>query len=205
MNILILAIVLISIITISIAIKLSKKTEEKTEKDFWEREQEANFTRKKSLDDLDYITIPDSILALDDNVLSKLSSQKIVNLNGIPNTDLKLEYGAANITVLSEYDQNYSDLITRLSSIADEFITKANDNALSSTEKESAANTAVQILEFSTDIRSDIVKCWTDLAMLYISTNQKAKIHLLIKKAENVKTFRGPAILRHLNEILDNE
>lgn len=193
MNLIILAIVLMSMVTISIAIKISKKTEEKTEKDFWEREQEANFTRKKSLDDLDYIEIPENILSLKDSILTDLSQKKIVNLNGIPNTDLKLEYGAPNITILSEYDQNYSDLITRLTALSEDYIEKGESDK------------AVLILEYATDIKSDIVKCWTDLANLYIQNKEKNKIHLLIKKAEKVQTFRGPAILRHLNEILDSD
>lgn len=192
MNLIILAIVLISMVTISIAIKVSKKTEDKNEKNFWERETEANFTRKKSLGELDYITIPDSILELNDDIISGLSSKKIVNFNGIPNTDLKLEYGAANITELSEYDQNYSDLITRLSVMADGYI-ECNEIA-----------SAILILEYATDIKSDIVKCWTNLATIYNQNGEKAKIHVLIKKAENISTFRGPAILRHLNEILDS-
>ena len=70
---------------------------------FWDREQRANFTRKKPLDNLNYITIPDNILhmapasmtaeiqnCLKD--LGDLSSGKIVNLTGFTNTDLKLEY-----------------------------------------------------------------------------------------------------------------
>ena len=55
------------------------KTQQKQTADFWERESAANNTRKKSLDDLSYITIPDDIfldsvnesynLCLDDQVL----------------------------------------------------------------------------------------------------------------------------------------
>lgn len=191
MNLIILAIVLISMLAISIAIKKSKKVEENTEKDFWEREHEANFTRKKSIDDLNYISIPNEIIDLNNKNINVFTNKKIVNLNGIPNTDLKLEYGAPNITVLSEYDQNYTDLITTLAAEADAYM------------GENKINEARIVLEYATDINTDIARCWEALANIYINSDEKNLIHLLIKKAENIKTFRGTAILRKLNEILD--
>jgi len=191
MNLIILAIVLISMLAISIAIKKSKKVEENTEKDFWEREHEANFTRKKSIDDLNYISIPNEIIDLNNKNINVFADKKIVNLNGIPNTDLKLEYGAPNITILSEYDQNYTDLITTLASEADAYM------------GENKINEARIVLEYATDINTDIARCWEALANIYINSDEKNLIHLLIKKAENIKTFRGTAILRKLNEILD--
>ena len=42
------------------------------------------------------------------SLLTSLSTQPVVNLTGFTNTDLKLEYGTANITCLTEYDQNYT-------------------------------------------------------------------------------------------------
>ena len=191
MNLIILAIVLISMLAISIAIKKSKKVEENTEKDFWEREHEANFTRKKSIDDLNYISIPNEIIDLNNKNINVFADKKIVNLNGIPNTDLKLEYGAPNITILSEYDQNYTDFITTLAAEADAYM------------EENKINEARIVLEYATDINTDIARCWEALANIYINSDEKNLIHLLIKKAENIKTFRGTAILRKLNEILD--
>ena len=191
MNLIILAIVLISMLAISIAIKKSKKVEEIKEKDFWEREHEANFTRKKSIDDLNYISIPNEIIDLNNKNINVFADKKIVNLNGIPNTDLKLEYGAPNITILSEYDQNYTDLITTLAAEADAYM------------GENKINEARIVLEYATDINTDIARCWEALANIYINSDEKNLIHLLIKKAENIKTFRGTAILRKLNEILD--
>ena len=104
--------------------RLDKK-EHKLKEGYWDKETEANSVRKKSLDDLDYISIPYDLLpfdALPDNPIAKecreqlqeLTGSKIVNLTGISNTDLKLHYGAANITALSEYDQNYTSLVCAL-------------------------------------------------------------------------------------------
>lgn len=192
MNLIILAIVLMSTVAIAFAIKQSNKVEKKNEQSFWDREHEANFTRKKPIDNLEYIKIPESIIAINDDVINSLSGKKILNLNGIPNTDLKLTYGAANITELSEYDQNYTDLITRLDKLATEKI------------ESSDLDMAKELLIFATDINSDILRSWDQLANIYIGEDNKSVIHLLIKKAENIKSFRGPAILRRLNEILDS-
>ena len=83
--------------------------------DFWEKELAANRTKRKPLDDLNYIQIPLDTFpmsVLSDNpvilecheILTELSTEKIVNLTGISNTDLKLQYGAPNIKILSAYD-----------------------------------------------------------------------------------------------------
>ena len=81
--------------------RVSRKVEEKEEA-FWERELKANSVRKKSLDNLPYVHIPIDILPFntygDNQVLRSaeeellaLKDEKIVNLTGITNTDLKLE------------------------------------------------------------------------------------------------------------------
>ena len=96
-------------------VKKQTRKRRKDDKNFWVRENQANSVRRKSLDGLPYITIPlkrfPTRLMNDNDVvmeciqtLETLSSQKIVNLTGYTNTDLKLEYGTANITALSEYD-----------------------------------------------------------------------------------------------------
>lgn len=105
---------------------------------FWARESEANLTRKKNIDNLDYITIPLEKLPFLDNPpknistyekdIRKLSEQKILNLSGISNTELKLTYGAANFTRLSEYDENYSRMITTFYKWASALLEKGYTN-----------------------------------------------------------------------------
>ncbi|MGN0160193.1 MAG: hypothetical protein ACI4AQ_02260 [Lachnospiraceae bacterium] len=86
-------------------------------KAFWEKERQANLTRRKNIDNLDYITIcwealpflenPSEKIANCEKDMRSLEGQKILNLNGISNTDLKLTYGVANLPQLTEYDTNY--------------------------------------------------------------------------------------------------
>ena len=97
----ILASVIVFVLVLSRSIKRRNREKAKKEYNFWERESQANATRRKPLDNLDYITIPFEelpmeVLADDPKIseylelLEELSQKKIVNLTGYTNTDLKL-------------------------------------------------------------------------------------------------------------------
>ena len=112
MNLVFLASLIVFILFLSVRIKRQSRLQQDKEKSFWERERLANSVRKKPLDNLNYIQIPlenfpTHLLQEKEEVMEcislmeHLTSQKIVNLTGYSNTDLKLEYGTANITALS--------------------------------------------------------------------------------------------------------
>ena len=114
-----LASLIIPIIWLTYELKKHDRLEKNALNNFWQREKEANLVRKKPLDNLNYVKIPfdfipESLLCDQQEVqdclelLNKLSGKKIVNFTGFSNTDLKLEYGAANLTELSQYDENYT-------------------------------------------------------------------------------------------------
>ena len=85
-----------------------RRSEDATEA-FWSREYESNHIRKKDISDLSYIEIPLDALPLHvcssercislESQLTALAGKKIVNLSNLSNTDLKLTYGTANLTV----------------------------------------------------------------------------------------------------------
>ena len=106
-------------IWLSYQLRRQRKKEKNLNESFWEREAAANNTRKKPLDDVEFITIPfeflpmdtlkeDSAIAECQKILSTLGDQQIVNFTGLTNTDLKLQYGVANLNFLSECDQSYT-------------------------------------------------------------------------------------------------
>ena len=97
--------VLASCFILVIAIAIAGKKGEQSMKDklekFQERERAANEVRRQPIDDLDYLSIPEEFFDLptDDSsrdaaearrILETLREEKIVNLTGISNTDLKL-------------------------------------------------------------------------------------------------------------------
>ena len=190
-----------SIVGLCIAyyLKLShiRAIEAKADDAYWERERKASFTRKKPLDDLDYITIPPEILQMHPksitselqsilNNLNDLSSYKIVNLTGYSNTDLKLKYGTANITILSDYDFHYTNLVTLLQKLAEKLHENGED-AL-----------AAQTLEFAISTGTDVSKSYYLLADLYCDAGTAWKIQSLIDSAQNIHTIQKDTIIETL-------
>lgn len=199
MNIFILASSIVLAIVIAINSKKQKKTTKELEQSFWARERQANAVRRKSLDSLDYIHIPLDRLPFDimsDNpevaeyqsLIRELSTQTIVNLTGYTNTDLKLEYGTANITVLTEYDQNYTILARTLQQWAD-VLYSAN-----------YVNEAKILMEFAVSTGTDISRTYYKLADIYTSRGENYQIEQLITQAENLRTSTKKTIVRTLQE-----
>ena len=182
--------------------RTSRKFEEK-EQNFWEKEREANNVRKKSLDTLEYIHIPFDLLpfgtAEDNNVLitaeeelMALKDEKIVNFTGISNTDLKLEYGTANITALTQYDQNYTALVVSLQ--------KWGEGLYNAGRFEDAC----QVLEFAVKTRTDISATYRLLIDMYktkLGFNEatiKSKLEGLLPIAKNLNALSRNQILNML-------
>ena len=124
------SLVLFGCLLFSFCLHRTQRKEEDADREFWDREYRANFTRKKPLDDLNYITVPEHLLSMKPELmtdelaeclseLQDLSDAKIVNLTGYTNTDLKLKYGTANITILSDCDFHYTNLVKLLQKLAE--------------------------------------------------------------------------------------
>lgn len=180
-------------------IRKSRRLGEKMEKSFWALEEKANSTRRKPLDGLAYITIPSPLLSLrvpeesprlqeGMEVLRTLSTQKIVNLTGWTNTELKLEYGAPNITLLMEFDQNYTLLARTLQTIAKELFIAGQTAE------------AKNILEFAVSTRTDVSQSYFLLADLYEREACPEKIEELIRTAGTLKSVMKKTIVRTLQE-----
>ena len=190
---------IVLIIAITLASKQAEKKQRKKEKDFWDREQKANFVRKKSLDDLEYIAIPfDSFpmtTACDDETVASchrdlrgLEGDKIVNFTGLSNTDLKLEYGTANITALSQYDQNYTLFVRTLQEWGKRLYDLGyHDEALT-------------VLEYAIATRTDISATYYLAASIYHEKGQTSKINHLLLVAETLQSAMKNAIVRTLKE-----
>ena len=180
--------------------KRTSRIEEARDREFWERENRANGIRRKSLDGLNYITIPDELLNMKPAVttevlntcirdLNDLSEYQIVNLTGYTNTDLKLEYGTANITILSEYDLHYTNLVTLLQKLA-ELLHENGEDAL-----------AIATLEFAVSTGTDVSKSYYLLADLYQETGTPEKISHLIDYAQNINSMIKDTIVQRLSEV----
>ncbi len=186
-------------IAIAVNIRKNKKTQAAIEKDFWAREREANNTRRKSLEDLDYIHIPieqfpmtllEEIPKVDDykQIIMTLKDLPIVNFTGISNTELKLRYGAPNIDLLSGYDQNYTLLVRTLQQWAQMLYDAGY------------IDEACQMLEFSISTGTDISSTYRLLCRIYKEKGTPEKIGSLYPIAEVLNSAMQNSIVRILQE-----
>lgn len=203
MNLPILASVLLFIIVLRFFINKTNKEMDNTLKSYAEKEQSANFVRKKPLDGLPYITIPEAVLTASSHangdkcqdaarMLEHLKDRKIVNFNGISNTDLKLKYGTANITPLTEYDQNYIQLVRSLQTLGEALFT------------EGKTEDAVIVLQFAVDSGSDIKNTYRILGEIYLQKHNTEAFDALITKANTLTGLNAKTILRTLQEQKDS-
>lgn len=190
---------IVFIVWLSYEIRKSRDAIEKQQKSFWERERQANRTRKKPLDDLDYIKIPIDKLPMElctdqpqiaecSDLIRALSEQTIVNLTGYSNTDLKLMYGAPNITLLTDYDQNYTLLVRTLQKWA------------SLLYEQKHVREAKTILEFAVSTRTDVSGTYKLLTSIYLADGEGEKISGLIETAKTLNSSMRESIVRTLQE-----
>lgn len=192
---------IILILIIRHNIRKGRNLSANSERNFWEKEREANATRKKSLEDIHYITVPLEELPTeylpDDEtvvdcirILEELSQKKIVNLTGITNTDLKLKYGVANLAFLSECDSNYLLLVQTLQKWVNRLWDKGLEDA------------AIQIMEYEAKIHADVGSVYRRLANHYKNQGMEEKIHDLVLIVESLDSASKNAILRDLQQLL---
>lgn len=197
-------------------IRKTSKTEEESNAGFIEREQRANFVRKADISALDYIRVPlDSlpfsgdfaevkasyslpssiseavraeIMSCEKAVIS-ISNKKILNLGGISNTDIKFQYGAANLPVLMQYDENFAKLSRTLAKWARLLF------------EEDEFDAAEKILTFSVACKSDIEEVFIMLAKIYRKNGNELGISGLVSACDCFDEFRRQNIIDNITSI----
>lgn len=199
MNLVFFASVVAFSIAIAVSVRKNKKTQAAIDKDFWEKEKEANSTRRKPLDDLDYIRLPveqfpmsllEDVPKVEDykQIILTLKEQPVVNFTGISNTELKLRYGAPNIDLLTQYDQNYTLLVRTLQQWAQALYDAGY------------IDEARRMLEFSVSTGTDISGTYRLLCQIYKEQNTPEKIGSLYPIAEVLNSAMQKSIVRILQE-----
>lgn len=174
-----------------------RNKEAKIYQSFLDEETKANNTRKQSLDNLEYIKIPISSLPVetldgDEKVkefietLTILSSEKIVNFTGFSNTELKMQYGAANLEILSRYDNAYTSLVRTLNAWGHYLYEK------------DYVSEAQSVLEYAISIHSDIGATYDLLSKIYLESNHPEKIKELIPVASEINSLSRNNIVKKL-------
>lgn len=199
----------------SFSMKKRTKNEKKYVDNFWERERLADSTRRKSIETLDYIAVPLGELPMDvladlpeikeyHDKLRELSEKKIVNFAGYSNTDLKLAYGAPNINLLTEYDQNFEDLITLLQKWASVLLQNWGEGAQACPEEE-RKQAAKKVLAYAVSAGTDIAASYEHLIKLYLEYGEQDKLPGLREKAEKVRSLSKGKILAMIDEAMGSD
>ena len=121
-------------------------SDKRSVRSYLNRESAANSVRRQDISDLPYIQAPIESFPFDitlndakkqlqiDNYKKEILSyagKPMLNLIGVTNTELKENYGPANLDVLSIYDQNYNQYMRYLflyaQAIYEEYPVKAAD------------------------------------------------------------------------------
>ncbi len=191
--------VMIFVAVVSYKRRKADRSRKKTELDFWERENTANATRKQDISALDYVDFtgvslpfalfPDDTLQQCEEQVKKLKDEKILNLTGVSNTDLKLAYGAANLPLLTQYDQSFTLLVRTLNTWGHRL------------GELGYAAEAATVLEFAVAIGSDIKATYQLLAELYQQRGESGKIEGLQKAASELNSLMKNPILKMIGQM----
>lgn len=180
-------------------IRKSKRLSRKNHDTFWNKENESNLVRRGDISSLDYITIPLNNLPMSDredatinsyrDTILKLSNQKILNLTGLTNVDLKLKYGVANLNTLSEYDNNYTTLVSMLHKWGERLYTHG------------FVSDAASVLEFAVACFTDASNTYKLLTKIYKEQKASDKFSVLIELIPNTKVLHKDKLINELNAI----
>lgn len=200
---------IILIIILQFAIKRGTRNHKSRNQEFLNRESRANQVRRKDISKLNYISIPDNLPLINSgndtfdqllsnnsammrsyNAIMELKDKKMLNLTGISNTELKLSYGAANLTELTEYDDNFTTLIKNIASLGHALIDN-NDT-----------DDALAYLEYGISVGSDISSNYIDLAIIYAAADRTGDIRKLKTRAETLKSLSRDNIIAQLDSML---
>ena len=201
---LVLASLFIITLIISHALKKEKNAAEKVLDEYFAREHEANRTRKQPLDDLNYVQIPFDFIPktlLEDNAivqdchetLERLADKKIVNFTGYTNTDLKLQYGIANLPTLMAYDENYTLYARTIYKLAKLYYENGYES------------NARILLEKAVESGTDITGNYTLLVSIYQKKDEQDKITALISQTDQLHSASKANIKRSLEEYVHTD
>lgn len=180
----------------------ASKSEEAISNRFWQLEQEANLTRRQDISHLNYIEIPleslpfkktnDSRLTELQDTVRQLAGQKILNLSGMTNTDLKHTYGPANLEILTQCDTNFMELLRTLS-LWGQYLYDLGQQ-----------KDAQTVLEYGISCNTDVKNNYILLAKIYYQNHEINKISDLITQAKNLNTLLKSSIVSSLEHIMEN-
>ena len=179
---------------------LNKRREEKFDR-FWEKEKEADHTPAKDLSTVSFLKVPiqsfpmgkweDDEIAMIEERLRALSEKKLLNLTGKTNTELKLEYGTANLEIMSAIGEDFNELTVLLVDYAKALMEKHDYEG------------AAAVLEYGMSVGTDVSSDYTLLADCYLALGHPEKIELIKEQVQNRDLLLEQKIISYLDACTD--
>ncbi|MBR4027000.1 MAG: hypothetical protein IKJ01_05515 [Lachnospiraceae bacterium] len=184
------------IITLSLQLKKNTSDQQQVHEEFWKKERLANNTRKQDISKLDYVHIPweelpQNLDTPSEQAFWNLKEKQILNLTGLSNTDLKLQYGVANLTQLTEYDTNFIEMVSLLPTYAKELIDAGY------------IENGKILLEFGISCKADSKRIYIMLADIYKEAGETSKIAELKEQAKLLPELQKQIIIKELDTYLN--
>ena len=195
-----LAIFIVFVLLLSLRFSTVKKKTKEKYNAFWDNEAAANRVAAVDLSTLSYINVPisrfpfnkweDDEIQMMESQIEELSKQRILNLTGKTNTELKLLYGAANLDALTEIGENFNTLIVLLVDYAKALMQKGDYEE------------AAKILEYGASIGSDISSNYMLLGDCYVALHRVSQIAVIRQQVESMDLLLGHKITSYLDELI---
>ncbi len=172
--------ILIFILWLQYEIRKSGKVSKNSLDHFWLKENDSNLVRRKDISQLEYLSVSLDKLPMEDHAddtinsyrdtIKKYAERKMINLSGKTNTELKFEFGAANLNLLSSYDNNYTAFVSMLQKWAVRL------------KEQGYTSDAQAVLEFSIySCLTDVTNAYRMLNEIYLNQNNSEKTDALIE------------------------
>lgn len=180
-------------------VRASNKVHQESSSKYWQKDRDSNNTRRVDITNLDYISIPLESLPMDDkkdatlnsyrDKIIQLSSEKIINLSGYTNTDLKYKYGVANLSILAEYDKHYSTLVSILQKWGERLYEKG------------LIQDGKSVLEFAVSCKTEVRATYRLLTKIYIELETPELINHLLQSIPESKMMKADELMDELNQV----
>ncbi len=187
-------------------LRKNSKAQDEVTRAFWKKEESSLIVRKKSLDPEDYIhpslTVDDFKgedyyqgignvqLYRHETYLLDLLPLDMVNFSHMTNTDLRINFGTAMLTVIEKNENNYTAYINTLFKLA--------KGVFESGDLDYACQLLEEGIKVGTDNRQHILL----LAELYLKQNRREAFDNLYQLAEQNESLTKKALLESLNEMI---
>jgi len=189
-----------TVLGLQIMMRKNKVDFKKTLENIYEKERQANLSKKKEIEKEFYV-IPDKNILPIKNYDDTPENKKITDIQKlalkkaeltmikfdepISNTDLKLRYGFANLEIITIYEEHYNSYMQTLVKWAKVLFEKGNLS-----DSEIILNEAIRL-------KCDLSGAYMLLIDIYKQRNDSEKLKNLIKTVENSKLKLKAKILEY--------